>query len=101
MYQNCIEVKELNAQWEESTMKVIEKNHQFTTMLDESRKLKEVNNDFLGKIVEMENKIDNLPEQSSGKETLRKQKIEFKVMNHFKEKIISLYIFQACFILNS
>ena len=89
MYQNCIEVKELNAQWEESTMKVIEKKHQFTTMVDESRKLKEVNNDFLGKIIEMENKIDNLPEQSSGKETLRKQKIEFKVMSHFKEKIIS------------
>jgi len=89
LYQNCIEVKELNAQWEESTMKVIEKKHQFTTMVDESRKLKEVNNDFLGKIIEMENKIDNLPEQSSGKETLRKQKIEFKVMSHFKEKIIS------------
>ncbi len=89
MYQNCIEVKELNAQWEESTMKVIEKKNQFTTMADESRKLKEVNNDFLGKIIEMEKKIDNLPEQSSGKETLRKQKIEFKVMSHFKGKIIS------------
>jgi len=89
LYQNCIEVKELNAQWEESTMKVIEKKNQFTTMADESRKLKEVNNDFLGKIIEMEKKIDNLPEQSSGKETLRKQKIEFKVMSHFKGKIIS------------
>ncbi len=70
-------------------MKVIEKKNQFTTMADESRKLKEVNNDFLGKIIEMEKKIDNLPEQSSGKETLRKQKIEFKVMSHFKGKIIS------------
>ena len=62
-------------------MKVIDKKHQFTTMLDESRKLEEVNSDFLGKIVDMESKIENLPEQSVGKDTLKKQKIEFKVRN--------------------
>jgi len=69
-------------------MKVIDKKHQFTTMLDESRKLEEVNNDFLGKIVDMENKIDNLPEQSLGRETLRKQKTEFKVKirNYFYKR---------------
>ncbi len=57
-------------------------------MLDESRKLEEVNNDFLGKIVDMENKIDNLPEQSLGRETLRKQKTEFKVKirNYFYKR---------------
>ena len=60
-------------------MKVINKKQQFTTMLDESRKLEEVNSDFLSKIVDMEDKIENLPERGMGKDTLKKQKIEFKV----------------------
>lgn len=65
-------------------MKVLDKKHQFNTMLDESRKLEEVNSDFLSKIVDMEQKIDSLPEQSCGKDTLRKQKIEFKVTSFVK-----------------
>ncbi len=48
-------------------------------MLDDSRKLEQVNNDFLSKMKDMEEKIIDLPEPSVGKETLKKQKIEFKV----------------------
>lgn len=60
-------------------MKVADKKHQFETMLEESQKLEEVNNDFLGKIEDMEKKIENLPEKGVGKDTLKKQKTEFKV----------------------
>ena len=60
-------------------MKVADKKELFTTMLNESRKLEEVNSDFLGKIVDMEDKIEALPERGAGKDTLKKQKTEFKV----------------------
>jgi hypothetical protein len=51
-------------------------------MLNESRKLELINNDFLEKISEMEHKVECLPEPSLGKDTLRKQKTEYKVMNY-------------------
>lgn len=62
-------------------MRVADKKQEFTTMLNESRKLEEVNSDFLSKIVDMEDKIENLPERAAGKDTLKKQKIEFKVIS--------------------
>lgn len=61
-------------------MRVADKKQEFTTMLNESRKLEEVNSDFLSKIVDMEDKIESLPERGAGKDTLKKQKIEFKVI---------------------
>ena len=72
-------VKQLNIQWQENTEKVLDKKAQLETMLEDSRILEQVNSDFLSKIVEMELKIGNLPEPSVGKETLKKQRIEFKV----------------------
>ena len=62
-------------------MKVIDKKHEFKTMLEESRKLDEVNSDFLSKIADMEEKIESLPERGVGKDTLKKQNLEFKVYN--------------------
>lgn len=73
-------MKQLNSQWEASKIKVVDKKHQLETMMEESRKLEEVNSDFLSKIEDMEKKIGNLPEPSVGKDTLKKQKTEFKVL---------------------
>ncbi len=66
-------------QWKESTNRVIDKKQQLEIMLNESLKLEQINSDFLNRIADMEKKVQGLPEPSFGKDTLRKQKTEYKV----------------------
>lgn len=70
----------MSSQWKESTNKVIDKKNQLETMLNESSKLEQINSDFLNRISDMESKVECLPEPSFGKDTLRKQKTEYKVI---------------------
>ena len=47
-------------------------------MLNECRKLEQINYEFTNRITEMEEKLINLPSLGHGVETLKKQKNEYK-----------------------
>jgi hypothetical protein len=72
-------VKQLTTQWSESTQKVIEKKMRLETMLDDSRHLDKLNSEFSDRVGEIEQKMQGLPEPSLGKDTLKRQKTEYKV----------------------
>jgi hypothetical protein len=57
-------------------------------MLEECRNLDKFNNDFADRISEIEEKIHGLPEPSLGKDTLKRQKTEYKV-NYFLKNDLS------------
>lgn len=48
-------------------------------MLNECRKLEQINNEFANRIQEIEQKVESLPNLSFGKDTLKRQKSEYKV----------------------
>jgi F0F1-type ATP synthase gamma subunit len=56
-------------------------------MLNECRKLEQINYEFTNRISEMEEKITNLPSLGHGIETLKKQKSEYK---EFRSEISQL-----------
>lgn len=49
------------------------------TMLDDSRHLDKLNSEFSDRVGEIEQKMQGLPEPSLGKDTLKRQKTEYKV----------------------
>ena len=48
-------------------------------MLKECQTLDQINMDFIERINEIEQKVDSFPELTFGKDTLKKQKTEYKV----------------------
>jgi hypothetical protein len=60
-------------------MNVIERKKLLESMFNECQKLESINTEFMNRIIEIEQKVDGLPELTFGKDTLRKQKTEYKV----------------------
>ena len=69
----------MTTQWSESTQKVTEKKTRLEAMLDECRHLDKLNSEFSDRVYEIEQKMQGLPEPSLGKDTLKRQKTEYKV----------------------
>ena len=70
---------------------MIEKKRQFEEMLSDCRRLDQINNDFLNRIVEMEQKVETLPDLTYGKDTLKKQKTEYKNVKSELNQIKDLF----------
>lgn len=70
----------MSSQWQDSTKRVSDRKSQLESMFNECIKLNEVNDEFMTKIIEMEQKVECLPELAFGKDTLKKQKTDFKVI---------------------
>lgn len=81
----------MNIQWKESTDKVIDRKHSLEAMLNECKKLEQINNEFSNRIYEVEKKVDTFPILPSfGKDTLKRQRIEYKVL-FFNEKNLMFF----------
>ena len=60
-------------------------------MLNECRKLEQINYEFTNRITEMEEKLINLPSLGHGVETLKKQKNEYKEFRSEINQLKSLF----------
>lgn len=80
-------VNQLTCQWEKSIINVTERKDQLETMLNECQTLEQINMDFMERINEIEQKVDSFPELTFGKDTLKKQKTEYKVYSFFYNRL--------------
>lgn len=86
-----IKVKQLESQWKESTRKVIDRKDILETMLNECRKLEQINYEFTNRITEMEEKIQNLTPIGNAVDNLKLQKSEYKEMRAEINQLKSLF----------
>ncbi len=75
---NLNKVNTLNSQWGDCLKKLDDRKNQLETMLIECRKLEQINNEFSNRIVDMENKVQSLPDITFGQDTLKRQKNQYK-----------------------
>lgn len=72
-------MKKLESEWMETLNKLSERKQHLESMQDEYKNLSNAYEEFLNKINNMEQKVESLPELSFGKDTLKRQKTDYKV----------------------
>lgn len=75
-----LKVKQLVGQWKESQDKVSNRKQHLESMLAECKHLSSVYDELMSKIGGMEQRVESLPELAIGKDTLKRQKTDYKIM---------------------
>lgn len=73
-------MKLLELQWNERLDKVNDRKQHLESMLTDCTNLNGSYEEFLAKISAMEEKVERLPDLAVGKETLKRQKTDYKIL---------------------